>query len=139
MIARALVIEGNELLVCRSTTGGYDYLPGGHVEPGESARQSLIRELEEEAGLEVVQARLLTMAEIIFMQEQVARHEFNLVFHVERSDKQPIESRESHISFHWVDLGSLPDVDLRPQALKAWIMSNQADMDTQINWISHVE
>gem|GEM_PF-6887474 len=47
VIARGLIIANNALLLCRNVAGGYWYLPGGHVEPGESAAEALSRELVE--------------------------------------------------------------------------------------------
>jgi 8-oxo-dGTP diphosphatase len=52
-----LLREGRALLVHRSPTKTWypDVwdLPGGHIEPGESSGQALVRELREELGIEV--------------------------------------------------------------------------------------
>ena len=58
MVAGALVRHGRVLLAHRSP-GRRWYpdvwdLPGGHVEPGETARQALVRELAEELGIAVL-------------------------------------------------------------------------------------
>lgn len=48
--------DGRVLLMRRAGTGFFDglySLPGGHVEPGESLRQTACRELREEVGLSV--------------------------------------------------------------------------------------
>src|SRR5918998_4025786 len=42
--------DGDVLLVRRLDTGDWE-LPGGRVDPGESAVDALVREVEEEAGL----------------------------------------------------------------------------------------
>jgi len=57
VVAGALVRNGRVLLAHRSP-GRRWYpdvwdLPGGHVEPGETSRQALVRELREELGVEV--------------------------------------------------------------------------------------
>ena len=48
--------EGRLLLMRRAGTGFFDglySLPGGHVEPGESVRQTAVREMREEVGVEI--------------------------------------------------------------------------------------
>src|SRR5688572_29186991 len=49
--------EGDVLLVRRLDTGDWE-LPGGRVDPGESAVDALVREVEEEAGLVVDPSRV---------------------------------------------------------------------------------
>lgn len=55
-----LVRKGNEILLqnrVKRDWHGYA-LPGGHVEPGESIVDAVIREIEEETGLRIRQPRL---------------------------------------------------------------------------------
>ena len=53
LIARGLARRDNDVLLCLNLKGGYAYLPGGHVEFGESAREALEREFVEESGIQV--------------------------------------------------------------------------------------
>lgn len=59
--------NGKILLQRRANTGyldGHYTVPGGHIEPGESAVYALAREAEEEIGIQVVPAAL-TMAHVM--------------------------------------------------------------------------
>jgi 8-oxo-dGTP diphosphatase len=52
-----IIYKEGKVLICRralhKTLGGYWEFPGGKIEPGERAEQSLKRELLEELGMEV--------------------------------------------------------------------------------------
>ncbi len=57
VIARGLCIRDGKVLLCRHIKQAYNYLPGGHVEFGESATDALAREMMEEAGVAVHNVR----------------------------------------------------------------------------------
>lgn len=137
IIARCAWVDRGRVLVCRSLENGYCYLPGGHVEPGETAAAALSRELIEEAGIELAFHRPTACFEQLFTQKGKPRHELTFVFHVEHAADFEIHSRESHISFEWIDLAALVGEDLRPPAIKAWLMSNGADSAASMAWMSH--
>ena len=127
LIARGALMRRGSVLVCRDKKGGYAYLPGGHVEFGETAERALIRELEEESGLKVRAGACALVHEHFFEQKGTKRHEVTLVFHMEHagSDEalEGVKSLESHLVFEWMDLASVGDHDLRPHAQKAWLMA----------------
>jgi len=130
VIARAVLRHGSTVLACRSVEGGYLYLPGGHVEVGESASAAAERELAEETGLRVQAGDCVLVSEGVFETRGKRHHEINLVFHVELLDRQeagtpppPVQSREPELAFEWVDLASMADLDLRPEAIRAWLAS----------------
>ena len=66
-VAGVLIFEGRVFVAKRGPSGSFGgswEFPGGKVEPGESDEEALVREFDEEFGLEVRATRLL--GEIVF-------------------------------------------------------------------------
>ena len=139
LIARGLLVENGKILLCQNVAKGYYYLPGGHVDPGETSSEALAREFQEETGQGVQVGDCLLLAEVLAPGIQ----ELNLVFHVERAGEtppdSPFESQEEHIAFVWHDLAAVPDLDLRPLCLKAWVASGGAVDGPRVGFLSDRE
>jgi 8-oxo-dGTP diphosphatase len=121
-IARGLATRDGLVLACRSVKHGYRYLPGGHVEFGESAADALAREFLEETGLRVVPGEPRLVAEVRFGKH----HEVNTVFHVEHADgpwPERVESLEPKLAFDWLPMETLlgDSGRLRPAAIRDWL------------------
>ena len=123
IVARGLARIGDSVLVCRSLKGGHCYLPGGHVEFGESTEAALIREFQEEAGHPVRISGFATAMEQRFVQRGRERHELSLVFHVElqartgASRLPQVASLEPSIAFEWIDVDRLAVQSFKPECL----------------------
>lgn len=127
VISRGLCMRDGHVLLCRSVTGGYLYLPGGHVEIGEPAAAALAREMLEECGSRVEVGSLLLVSEHQFTQGGKARHELNLTFEMVLHGEHLVTSLEPDIAFEWVDLAVVQDLDVRPLAIRAWLASGGAN------------
>ena len=126
VISRGLVLCHSRILFCRNIKHNYRYLPGGHVEPGESAMEALSREFQEETGLHVNVGVFLQASELRFEQRGKPRHELNLLFHVEHTSEdwpETVKSQEDHIAFDWIDIAAIPEAGVVPDAVAAWIMA----------------
>jgi ADP-ribose pyrophosphatase YjhB (NUDIX family) len=135
LIARGVLIERGRLLVCRSRKRGHCFLPGGHVEFGETAAAALEREMREELGAPLRAGRFLGVCEASFVQAgrsgRRRHHEVNLVFAMSRPPvgssraaargRPKLASIESKIEFDWLALDQLrgrrPPVRLLPPGI----------------------
>lgn len=129
-LARGVLVREGKLLVCQPKKGGRCYLPGGHVEFGETARQALVREVREELGIGAEAGAFLAVAENAFVQDGEPHCEVNLVFLLDIPGIAPEAdpaAAEDWIAFRWVpfDAASLRAANLLPahliDDLPAWL------------------
>lgn len=84
--AYALVVANSEVLLvragARSATPGWWYLPGGGIEFGEKATETVVRETREETGLEVDVRRLFAVLSDVMdnTRDDVQTHTVRLVY-----------------------------------------------------------
>ncbi len=124
ILVRAVHVTDGRLLVCHTKGADNSYLPGGHIDFGESADAGLKREIKEELGKACRLSGLLGVVEHAFMQNGERHHEMNLVFQAEIEDlcsSVSPESKEDYIEFLWVPLEDLAGSDLEPAPLKELI------------------
>ncbi|MFG0258952.1 MAG: NUDIX domain-containing protein [Phycisphaerales bacterium JB041] len=143
-IARGLAVREGKVLLCRNVEHGLAYLPGGHVDPGETAAEALAREFAEECGLRVEVGAFLLANEHLFTQQGTPRHEWNAVFHVEHSGgvwPESVPSLETDLAFEWCEVAGLPEAGFVPTPLLAWLLAGGPDTVTTPAeaWVSHVE
>lgn len=135
-------MHAGRMLLCRNQKHDYTYLPGGHVEPGETAADALAREFTEETGLRVRVGALILANENLFEQRGKPRHEYSLVFHVEHADgpwPDQVPSLESKIAFEWIEPAAAPEANLVPPAMLAWVMAGGSESADGPQWVSHTQ
>jgi len=146
ILSRALIIDQDHILLCKTLDlpVPFYFLPGGHIEHGESAETAVLRELMEESGFEGKIKRFLGCFENSFEPGHSSichNHEYNLIFEVVLEGLKfptPIPQREAHIELVWIPLASLNTLDVRPQllgtCLLGWLAlsSNDAFQSTMV-------
>jgi 8-oxo-dGTP pyrophosphatase MutT (NUDIX family) len=124
VLARGVCIVDRHLLVCHTKGAANTYLPGGHVEFGETSADSLTREIMEELGGSATVEHFLGIVEHAFIQKTVPHSEVNLVFQVRidgLTPDIPPPSLEDYIEFRWIPLDHLASSDLEPAPLRRLI------------------
>jgi 8-oxo-dGTP diphosphatase len=123
VVAAALVDSDGRVLIAQRPEGkqlaGLWEFPGGKVEPGETPEIALIRELEEELGIEVKQACL---APFVFASHTYETfHLLMPLYLIRRWEGEP-EAKE-HAALKWVrpnDMGQYP-MPPADDPLAAWL------------------
>lgn len=135
LIARALIMHKDKLLLCHKIGAPWYFLPGGHVEFGENAKRALGREMYEELGVNAAIGDYIGTAENGFVQDGKKRHELNLIFYVTFKDARAT-SQEDHIGFVWVDREKMNEKQIYPVILKSALW--QWIKDRKPFWTSNI-
>ncbi len=126
-IARGVCVQNGKVLLCKAKGGSSTYLPGGHIEFGETGRQALVREMKEEMGVNATAGALLGVVENQFRQQGKPHAEINLVFRLDIPAGTAAEAREDWIEFEWRDLSDLDAANLLPAEMKRFLIAPPAE------------
>ena len=110
VIARGVCVQEGKILLCRAKGGATTYLPGGHVEFGETGRQALVREVKEELGVDAETGAFLGVVENTFNQHGKPHAEINLVYELKLPMTTSAQAQEDWIEFEWRDRAHLDDL-----------------------------
>jgi ADP-ribose pyrophosphatase YjhB (NUDIX family) len=122
-IARGVCVRDGSVLLCRAKGAQTTYLPGGHIEFGETGAEALVREMKEETGLDVRAGNLLGVLENSFLQHGEKHCEINLVYAMELSEGAAgeVASREEWIEFEWRQVNDIASANLLPAEIAKFI------------------
>ncbi len=139
-IVRGVCVVDGHVLLCRPKKGGYTYLPGGHIEFGETSRAALVREMKEETGQDATVGGFLGVVESQFEQHGKPHCEISLVYrlalgacpqdsgvcpHVDGRGLSPrlpaVVAQEGWIEFVWWPLAKLNEANLLPPEMARYV------------------
>jgi 8-oxo-dGTP diphosphatase len=114
VVACALIDADGRVLICRRPQGkqlaGLWEFPGGKVEPGESPEAALIRELDEELG---VQVKAACLAPFVFASHGYESFHLLMPLYLCRRWDGLVTARE-HEALAWVRPNQLADYPMPP-------------------------
>ena len=127
-IARGVCVKDGKVLLCYPKDRSYSYLPGGHIEFGETGREALVREMKEETGLDATAGDLLGVVESSFVQKGERHCEINLIYRMSLvsslSSASPLSALEDWICFDWVDCDKIDSANLLPPEMKPYCLKS---------------
>ena len=124
-IARGVCVADGHVLLCRPKEGGYSYLPGGHIEFGETGAAALAREVDEELGRKADVGAFLGIVESQFVQKGEPHAEISLVYRMEvegaADPSARLASQEDWIEFVWWPVARLDEANMLPAEMKRYV------------------
>ena len=138
-----ILIDENERLLVQAVANNQFYcLPGGRVEIGESSKEALARELEEELGfpIEVGNPKFLIENFFVSSRTNILAHEIGIYFMIKskfapKEDWEFVENDKGVLKtlrYKWVNLKDVASVDLRPRFLKEKLLNMTEDFEQLI-------
>ncbi|MEI7903939.1 MAG: GIY-YIG nuclease family protein [Candidatus Firestonebacteria bacterium] len=119
-IARALIFKNGFLLVAHEKGAANTFLPGGHIEAGESPEEALKRELYEELKLLPAPGVFKEILHHSYTDNRIRKHEVNYLCRAELPGDCFV-SHEEHLEFFLVKATKkeLKKCNLKPPGLRA--------------------
>lgn len=131
--ACGIIISGGKILAMRDECSPYYYLPGGRVTMGETAKNAVIREIQEELNVTPKIVRPLWLNQSFFTEDvdHLKYHELCLYYLLDVSDTELLsrgnpfiltEGKHTHL-FEWLEFGRIKNEYFYPLFLKETIFN----------------
>lgn len=129
-----IIKQEDKFLIMKVNKTSYYHIPGGHIEIGEDSKTGVIREIKEEIGCDVKEAKLFAIQENFWeIKSQKCHgiefyHIINLNTELPMKDYEIIENdkgEEKLLHFKWVTQEELKDIDLKPRSIKKLLIDGK--------------
>ncbi len=139
--ARALIVREGQLLTIEMQRQGGDIfyiLPGGGQSHGETLRESLLRECEEEIGVHPIIGKVAYVREYIgkhhtFADRHRNFHQLEIVFHCTLDPTCQVLSANDpdrhQIGIRWLPLDGLDAFEFYPKVLTRYVVDGQLEVE----------
>jgi len=121
----AIIVRDNKILMVKNNRSPHYYSVGGRVKFGESSREALTRELNEEIGQELEIGDLAIVQESFFEYGETKEkyHEVCFFYYVDYDENNPIEGTSfidnGELEFlEWLDMDKLNEYEIYPKFFK---------------------
>ena len=132
-VALVLIEKDGKILACpgKDNTNGILFCrpPGGGIEFGETSLQAATREIKEEIGATLINAKFLTVLENIFTYNGAMGHEMIFLYkgdmdenHIYAQASLPILDKEGHVA-EWIPISEIKtgEIQILPVGIDAFL------------------
>ena len=96
-------------------------LPGGFVDPDETAEEAVRRELKEELGVKVKSLRYLTSSSNQYPFSGIVVFTLDLLFRAEIEDTENMSASDDISAFEWIDPGTVDAGEIPSHSIRYFI------------------
>ncbi len=126
LIVRLIIKRNDKVLICIGKVTGTHFLPGGHVEFGDTLEKTIYKEMNEELGWGEKDIKKIEFSgyfehSYTHSVDSELHSELNMIFNVEIADEANVEAKEDHISFEWINIKDINSVNLNPSGIAKFI------------------
>ena len=113
-------VQNGKLLLHRTPTDNFWSLPGGRVDMFEFSKETLLREMLEEIGREVIVGKLLWVVENFFEYNEIKHHEIGFYYQMEIPYLQDqldfvVQEDDTELLFHWKNVENIDSGSIYPE------------------------
>lgn len=125
--AATMIVHNNRVLIHNNAEDKHCCLPGGRVAIGESSKETIEREVQEEIGKKIEVLDYVATIENFFVDSEGWNfHEIMFVYRSEfaSEDDKKIDytlkniEGQDYLTYEWVDIDRIDEINLLPVALK---------------------
>lgn len=139
-VAGIMLNEG-KVLIHKLAKDDFYAFPGGRVEMFETTEKTLVREMQEELGIDVRIDRLIWTCENFFVYEEKKYHEICFYYLMEnldaslykKGDRFTVFEESREYEFKWVDLKTVQNEVLYPETIRDRLNSIPENMESIID------
>lgn len=121
-----IMINKGRVLIHRLAKDDFYAFPGGRVEMFETTEETLVREIQEELGIDVRIDRLVWICENFFVYEEKKYHELCFYYLIENLDEALFEKGDKFVvfegtkeyEFKWVNVKTVENEVLYPETIR---------------------
>lgn len=117
ILARGVCVQDDKILLAYFKPKEYYFLPGGHVEHGESVLNALEREIMEEISITAKAQDVALIFEHTWQNKEKLIHEINFIITYTIPKDSKIISAIDHLDFRWVSIEDLKTIKFLPSEL----------------------
>lgn len=129
-----IINQNDKFLIMRVNKTDYFHIPGGHIEIGETAEDGIKREIKEEIGCGVSEAKLFAIQENFWIRNEKKCHGIEFYYIIKpdvnliQNDYEKVEldkGEKKLLEFKWVTANELKDIDLKPANIKELLINGK--------------